>query len=54
MTAGKGHAGDTDELKTLAGLMQDSSFCGLGQSVAIPVNSALTHFKAEFTKAETP
>ena len=53
MAAGKGHAGDTDELKTLAALMQDSSFCGLGQSVAIPMKSALTHFEAEFAKAET-
>ncbi|HET7143888.1 MAG TPA: NADH-ubiquinone oxidoreductase-F iron-sulfur binding region domain-containing protein, partial [Anaerolineales bacterium] len=35
MTAGKGQKGDTEELKTLAALMQDSSFCGLGQSVPI-------------------
>lgn len=49
---GKGQKGDLDELKTLAELMQDSSFCGLGQSVAIPMKSALTHFGAEFTKAE--
>ena len=52
MAAGKGVHGDTDELKTLAALMQDSSFCGLGQSVAIPMKSALTHFEAEFAKAE--
>ncbi len=48
----KGQKGDLDELKTLAELMQDSSFCGLGQSVAIPMKSALTHFGAEFAKAE--
>jgi NADH:ubiquinone oxidoreductase subunit F (NADH-binding)/NADH:ubiquinone oxidoreductase subunit E len=52
MVNGQGKIGDTDELKTLAALMQDSSFCGLGQSVAIPMKSALTHFEAEFAKAE--
>ncbi len=52
MAQGKGVSGDIDELRTLAALMQDSSFCGLGQSVAIPMNSALTHFEAEFTRAE--
>jgi len=52
MTAGKGVKGDTEELKTLAALMQDSSFCGLGQAVPIPMRSALTHFEPEFTKAE--
>ena len=52
MTEGKGLQGDTDELKTLAALMQDSSFCGLGQSAPIPMKSALTHFEAEFAKAE--
>lgn len=52
MTSGKGQKGDTDELATLAALMQDSSFCGLGQSVAIPIKSALTHFGSEFEKAE--
>jgi NADH:ubiquinone oxidoreductase subunit F (NADH-binding) len=44
--------GDTEELKTLAGLLQDSSFCGLGQAVPIPMRSALTHFETEFIKAE--
>jgi NADH:ubiquinone oxidoreductase subunit F (NADH-binding)/NADH:ubiquinone oxidoreductase subunit E len=53
MIAGKGVNGDTDELMTLAALMQDSSFCGLGQSVAIPMKSVLTHFDAEFAKAES-
>ncbi len=52
LAAGKGQNGDMEELKTLAELMQDSSFCGLGQSVAIPMKSALTHFGAEFAKAE--
>ncbi len=53
MTEGTGMKGDTEELKTLAALMQDSSFCGLGQSVAIPMKSVLTHFGAEFAKAES-
>jgi NADH:ubiquinone oxidoreductase subunit F (NADH-binding)/NADH:ubiquinone oxidoreductase subunit E len=53
LTEGKGMKGDTDELKTLAALMQDSSFCGLGQSVAIPMKSVLSHFGAEFAKAES-
>jgi NADH:ubiquinone oxidoreductase subunit F (NADH-binding) len=53
MAAGEGHQGDTEELKALAQVMQDSSFCGLGQSVPIPMNSALTHFVAEFSRAET-
>ncbi|MDP2777806.1 MAG: NADH-ubiquinone oxidoreductase-F iron-sulfur binding region domain-containing protein [Anaerolineales bacterium] len=52
MVSGQGRQGDTDELKTLAALMQDTSFCGLGQSVAIPMKSVLTHFGAEFAKAE--
>ena len=52
MAGGQGKQGDTEELKTLAALMQDSSFCGLGQSVPIPMKSVLTHFGAEFAKAE--
>ena len=53
LASGEGTLGDMDELRTLAALMQDSSFCGLGQSVAIPMKSALAHFEAEFAKAET-
>jgi NADH:ubiquinone oxidoreductase subunit F (NADH-binding)/NADH:ubiquinone oxidoreductase subunit E len=49
----QGLHGDVNELKTLAQLMQDTSFCGLGQSVAIPMNSALLHFEAGFSRAET-
>ncbi len=52
MAEGKGVKGDIEELKTLAGLMQDSSFCGLGQAVPIPMRSVLTNFEAEFLKAE--
>lgn len=53
MTAGKGKSGMTDELIQLAKVMRDSSFCGLGQSASIPMFSALTHFEAEFAKAES-
>jgi NADH:ubiquinone oxidoreductase subunit F (NADH-binding) len=52
MVAGNGQKGDTDELKKIAQYMQDSSFCGLGQSVAIPMNSALAHFAADFAREE--
>ncbi len=52
MASGQGQQGDTQELQTLADIMQDSSFCGLGQSVPIPMKSVLTHFGAEFAKAE--
>ena len=53
LAASQGWKGDSEELKTLAALMQDLSFCGLGQSVGIPMMSALKHFGSEFAKAET-
>ncbi len=52
MAAGEGHAGDVDVLKSLSALMLDSSFCGLGQSVPIPMNSAMANFGKEFEKME--
>ena len=52
MAAGNGRPGDVEELKSLSALMLDSSFCGLGQSVPIPMNSAIKNFNAEFAKAE--
>ena len=52
LASGHGKQGDTEELKALAALMQDTSFCGLGQSVPIPMKSVLTHFSTEFVKAE--
>jgi NADH-quinone oxidoreductase subunit F len=39
---------DRAELTRLARLMGATSLCGLGQSVAWPVESALTHFGDEF------
>ncbi len=52
MAAGGGVKGDVAELLALAENMQAASFCGLGQSVAIPMKSALAHFGAEFARAE--
>ena len=52
MAAGEGHQGDVDELKALSENMFNASFCGLGQSVPIPMNSALANFEAEFSQAE--
>jgi NADH:ubiquinone oxidoreductase subunit F (NADH-binding)/NADH:ubiquinone oxidoreductase subunit E len=52
MAAGEGKPGDIDELYALADVMFDSSFCGLGQSVPIPMRSALTHFNEVFKEAE--
>ncbi len=54
MVAGAGKPGDVDELYALAEVMCDSSFCGLGQSVPIPMRSALTQFKQLFKEAENP
>jgi NADH:ubiquinone oxidoreductase subunit F (NADH-binding) len=47
-----GQVGDVDELLELADTMQDASFCGLGQSVPMPMRSALTHFEKEFRQLE--
>jgi len=54
MAAGEGRPGDVDELFALAEVMFDSSFCGLGQSVPIPMRSALTQFNQAFKEAENP
>jgi len=52
LAAGEGRAGDLDELRALGANMRETSFCGLGQSVAIPVFSALEHFPDAFARAE--
>ena len=52
MAEGNGQAGDLAELKALSDNMLLASFCGLGQSVPIPMNSAMKHFEADFTAAE--
>jgi NADH:ubiquinone oxidoreductase subunit F (NADH-binding)/NADH:ubiquinone oxidoreductase subunit E len=48
MEAGGTQAGDVATLYELANVMQAASFCGLGQSVAIPLRSGLTQFAEEF------
>jgi NADH:ubiquinone oxidoreductase subunit F (NADH-binding) len=52
MAAGKGKAGHVAELKALSENMLQASFCALGQSVAIPVNSAMKNFEGAFAAAE--
>jgi len=54
MADGKGQPGDMDELLELADVMSDASFCGLGQSVPIPMRSALGQFSQVFRAAENP
>jgi NADH:ubiquinone oxidoreductase subunit F (NADH-binding)/NADH:ubiquinone oxidoreductase subunit E len=51
MSKNQGEPGDIEELLQLADVMQVASFCGLGQSVAIPVKSALNNFKDAFLKS---
>jgi NADH:ubiquinone oxidoreductase subunit F (NADH-binding) len=48
MVEGDGQSGDIKELIHLADLMEATSFCGLGQSVKLPVASALRNFTDEF------
>jgi NADH:ubiquinone oxidoreductase subunit F (NADH-binding) len=52
MSSGNGQKGNVDELRALAENMLLASFCGLGQSVPSPMNSALNRFTAEFMAAE--
>ncbi len=51
MAENKGKSGDLAELKSLSENMLLASFCGLGQSVPIPIDSALTHFEGHFKEA---
>ena len=52
LASGEGQPGDVEELKALSENMLNASFCGLGQSVPTPMNSCMTHFEAEFRRAE--
>lgn len=47
----QGLPGDLERLHLLSEVMKVASFCGLGQSVATPVHSALSHFTADFKAA---
>lgn len=44
LIAGKGTKGEVEQLSELADLLQNASFCGLGQAAAIPIKSTLKHF----------
>ena len=44
---GRGRDGDLAFLERLAAALQDASFCPLGQSAAVPLLSALKHFRPE-------
>ena len=48
MSAGVIRKNDVQEMLALVDVMQSASFCGLGQSVAMPVRSALTYFRPTF------
>jgi NADH-quinone oxidoreductase subunit F len=46
--AGHGQQGDLDRMVTVATAMQAASLCPLGQSVILPITSALQNFRSEF------
>jgi NADP-reducing hydrogenase subunit HndC len=48
ITKGEGQEGDIELLEELGAAIQDSSLCGLGQSLPNPVLSAVKHFRDEF------
>ncbi len=52
MTTGKGQKGNLAELKALSQNLLAASFCGLGQAVSIPMDSAMKNFENEFIQAE--
>ncbi len=52
LSAHKGKHGDVDRLHQLADVLQNASFCGLGQAVPIPMRSALANFKDDFLAGE--
>jgi len=51
LAAGQGRGCDVDALSRLADTLQRGSLCGLGRSAAIPMQSALEHFRADFEAA---
>jgi NADH-quinone oxidoreductase subunit F len=50
---GEGSSEDITELRRLARLVNLTSLCGLGRSVAWPIDSALKHFGEEFNVSKT-
>lgn len=51
LSRGQGKPRDLEDLYNIAGVAQVASFCGLGQSIAMPVHSALRHFQDAFTRS---
>jgi NADH:ubiquinone oxidoreductase subunit F (NADH-binding)/(2Fe-2S) ferredoxin len=49
IAASKGNDGDPDRLLRIAGVMKDTSFCPLGQSLYLPVSSWMKYFRNELT-----
>ncbi len=45
---GNGTKADLDQMELLAEVMKQTSFCALGQSPIMPIQSAFEHFKDEF------
>jgi NADH:ubiquinone oxidoreductase subunit F (NADH-binding) len=48
LLAGERDSRQTAALEDLAHVLEQASFCGLGQSAAWPLRSALRHFGAAF------
>jgi NADH-quinone oxidoreductase subunit F len=46
--SGEGRPGDLERMVAIAETMQAASLCPLGQSVILPIESALQHFRPEF------
>ena len=46
--AGNGRLGDLASLRRTAKMLATTSLCGLGQSVAWPLESAIEHFAEDF------
>jgi NADH:ubiquinone oxidoreductase subunit F (NADH-binding)/NADH:ubiquinone oxidoreductase subunit E len=52
MTKSKGKKGNIDELRKLSINLLVASFCGLGQAISIPIDTALKNFEEEFIVLE--
>jgi NADH:ubiquinone oxidoreductase subunit F (NADH-binding) len=48
MIAGDGPENGRQQLQELASVLEKDSLCGLGQSAAWPINTALNHFSDAF------
>jgi NADH:ubiquinone oxidoreductase subunit F (NADH-binding)/(2Fe-2S) ferredoxin len=48
IAASKGKKDDLDKMLRISGVMRDTSFCPLGQSLQLPISSALKYFGNEF------